>query len=196
MTNTNTKLRRQIIQRRKALSKQQQHQLEAEIARTVSASQCFNRAHRIALYFPCHGEAGTSLIISKAWQRKKQVYLPVLFASDSHPLRFVRFLPNTSLRPNRFQIPEPIWNYSDLLKPNQLDLVITPLVAFTQQGERLGMGGGFYDRSFSFISRRTTPRKPFLLGLAYEFQKVTALDSQDWDIPLDWIATEKRLYSI
>ena len=100
--------------------------------------------------------------------------------------------PGTPLRRNRFQIPEPDVSPAEWLPPSALDLVLTPLVAFDSTGTRLGMGGGFYDRSFAFL-RDPDPvgHRPRLIGLAYEFQQVEALVRQPWDVPLDAAATEK-----
>ena len=74
-----------------------------------------------------------------------------------------------------------------------LDLVLVPLVAFDDRGNRLGMGGGYYDQTFAFLSQRQHYRRPTLLGVAYEFQRLVALPVQAWDIPLDGVATEKRV---
>jgi 5-formyltetrahydrofolate cyclo-ligase len=75
-----------------------------------------------------------------------------------------------------------------------LDLVLTPLVAFDAQGHRLGMGGGFYDRSFAYLLRHSRWLRPRLIGLAYDFQRQTRLPHQPWDVPLHAIATDHRLY--
>jgi len=96
------------------------------------------------------------------------------------------------LEPNFYGIPEP--RPIELIDPRTLDLVLTPLVAFDGSGHRIGMGGGYYDRSFAFLRRRRYWRKPHLLGLAYELQKLPAIIPNDWDIPLDAVATEARIY--
>jgi 5-formyltetrahydrofolate cyclo-ligase len=69
-----------------------------------------------------------------------------------------------------------------------------PLVAFDEQGNRLGMGGGFYDRTLAYLKYRQHRRKPVLAGLAHEIQKIGQLTTQSWDIPLDCIITENKLY--
>ena len=69
-----------------------------------------------------------------------------------------------------------------------------PLVAFDVSGNRVGMGGGFYDRTLAYLQHRRYWRKPVLAGLAHEIQKVAQLDTQSWDIPLDYVITEKQIY--
>lgn len=188
------KIRKQIIKKRKALTRQELLRLESAIYKTVINTHWFKNARRIALYLPHNGEAGTKLLIRKAWRLNKSVYLPVLFPSAAMPLRFIPYTPNTQLRTNCFNILEPYWHFQNLIKPMQLDLVITPVVAFTPTGARLGMGGGFYDRSFCFLQRRQIRQKPHLMGIAYEFQKLESLAVSAWDIPLQAIATENCLY--
>ncbi len=100
------------------------------------------------------------------------------------------------MRRNRFNIPEPDIPPAERLQPQQLHLVLAPLVAFDSTGTRLGMGGGFYDRSFAFL-RDPDYRgwRPRLLGLGYEFQRMAVpLARRTWDVPLDAAATEEGLY--
>ena len=80
------------------------------------------------------------------------------------------------------------------MKPWALDLVITPLVAFDAEGNRMGMGGGYYDRSFAWRKRRRIWRGPMLVGYAYELQKLNSIRASDWDVPMDAVVTESALY--
>jgi len=74
-----------------------------------------------------------------------------------------------------------------------LDIALVPLVAFDDYGRRLGMGGGYYDRTFAYLRHREHWRRPKLIGVAFEFQRVAELPAQPWDVPLDGIITEKGL---
>lgn len=96
------------------------------------------------------------------------------------------------LRPNRFGIPEPAG--TTVFRARQLDLLLMPLVGFDTAGHRLGMGGGFYDATLAYMRQRRHWRKPRLIGVAFECQRVTALPHDPWDMPLDAVLTEKRLY--
>ena len=135
-------------------------------------------------------------LLERAWALGKQVYLPVLAGAPAAHLLFAPYHRHSAMQANRFGILEPVVSNSELLPPQRLDLVLTPLVAFDASGTRLGMGGGFYDRSFAFRNNPAHLPRPLLLGLAYELQKVAELFRQAWDIPLDGIVTEQAVYSV
>lgn len=197
-------LRRKIRSQRASLSTFEQKIASQQIFKQVITAPEFLRSQHIAFYFANDGEIDPALLIRKAWQMGKACYLPVLNPwSDS--LSFVKYEPNTYLTKNRFNIPEPDLIRRKTRKNWALDLVFTPLVAFDEQGHRLGMGGGFYDRSFAFKLRYKRQaalpgksfqpgRKPLLIGLAYEFQKLNNFQAEEWDIPLNLTFTEQSRY--
>ena len=151
------------------------------------------RSQRIAAYLASDGEIDPLPLLQSLWSAGKQVYLPVLVPFSPYKLWFARFSSGDILAYNRFGIPEPVQRH--LIKPSALDLVLTPLVAFDVAGHRVGMGGGFYDRTFAFLQRRQHWHKPSLFGLAYEFQKQSSIKPNSWDVPLDAIATEAHIYN-
>lgn len=102
-------------------------------------------------------------------------------------LRFAPWRPGQALTTNRYGIPEPDIAIEDALPPQAMALVITPLVGFDARCRRLGMGGGWYDRSFAF--RLGQPAPPYLVGAAFDCQQVDALPGADWDVPLDAVCT-------
>ena len=146
-------------------------------------------------YLPVRGEADPRGIRRRALPRQ-QFYLPVLspFRHDKR-LWFIRWNAQTRFRLNRFRIPEPLPRYRQQRAARWLDLVITPLVAFDRSGTRMGMGGGFYDRTFAFKRRATlhTSRPP-LIGIAYDFQAIDKLVRQPWDIPLNGLVSETQFF--
>lgn len=103
------------------------------------------------------------------------------------------YRPGDALAPNRFRIPEPIIRGGKRISLHAIDLLLTPLVAFDKTGTRVGMGGGYYDRTFAYLAKRTTWKKPKLLGLGYSFQEVNNLTRNFWDIPIYGVVTEKNL---
>jgi len=111
--------------------------------------------------------------------------LPVLHGAV---LRFAPWRPGQPLTSNRYGIPEPDVALADTLEPAQMALVVTPLVGFDHQCRRLGMGGGWYDRSFAF--RHDRPAPPWLVGAAFAVQQVESLPVASWDVPVDAICTE------
>lgn len=183
-------LRRTIRKQRANLPTATRQQRSIRIAGNIARQPVFRKARHIALYIPVRGEADPRYLLKQASGRQ-YFYLPVL-SPFSPSLWFVRWDKQTRFRNNRFNIPEP-WPRHKRRRPARwLDLVITPLVAFDQTGSRLGMGGGFYDRTFAFRQRKSLHGKPLLLGYAYDFQQTGKLSRQTWDIPLDAIATESK----
>lgn len=186
-------LRSQLRSLRRALSADERQQAALAVARRLVTWPIFVDSPRIAGYWACDGELDPTPALERVWAVNRQVYLPVL--AEGSLLYFAPYQPGAPLRRNRFKIPEPEVAPAEWLQPSQLDLVLAPVVAFDSTGTRLGMGGGFYDRSFAFL-RETGDhdRRPWLLGLAYEFQKVAELARQPWDVPLDAVMTEAALY--
>lgn len=135
-------------------------------------------------------EADPGAILAPAWQRSKRVFLPVIMAPFQNQLRFAPYIASTALRHNRYGIPEPAVERDRFVSGLGLDVVLVPLVGFDATGARLGMGGGFYDRSFAFRLHRTQWRKPLLIGVAFEAQRVSTLTRNAWDVPLDNVLTE------
>ena len=194
MTSTDrNQLRKNIRQQRRNLSFQQQNINAQQLSQLVCHNKLFLNAKRIACYLAEDGEIDPTHIIEKAWQYKKQVFLPVL-PPTGKSLFFAPFEVNTPLKPNRFGILEPDIHPEKWIRARQLNLILLPLVAFDTHGNRLGMGGGFYDRSLAFTSHRKQWHSPHLMGLAHELQKVEELPCESWDVPLNMIATEKKLY--
>ncbi|NJM11104.1 MAG: 5-formyltetrahydrofolate cyclo-ligase [Synechococcaceae cyanobacterium SM1_2_3] len=164
------------------------------MARQLNNWPVFAAARRIAGYWPCNGELDPLPLLERAWAADQQVFLPVLSDNPPQSLRFAAYRLRRRSRRNRFNIPEPDIAPSEWLEPSALDLVLTPLVAFDLSGNRLGMGGGFYDRSFAFRRDYSLNQQPYLLGLAYQFQQVPVLQRQPWDVPLDAVVTEAALW--
>lgn len=187
-------IRRRIRRLRRELSPEEQRLHAAALARNVSRLALFRRAERIALYYPVQGEADPLPLLDRAVAMGKRVYLPVLPHYSLHRLWFAPYEEGMAMIPNRFGIPEPDVTKRELIGPMRLDLVITPLVAFDERGHRMGMGGGFYDRTFAYLTKRGGWRKPRMLGFAHQFQRVERIERQPWDVPLDGVATELGVY--
>ncbi|HAJ91599.1 MAG TPA: 5-formyltetrahydrofolate cyclo-ligase [Gammaproteobacteria bacterium] len=185
-------LRQTIRQQRRALTRREAATCAEQLARQTCKHPLVLRSHRVAAYLASDGEIDPAPLLQTLWSANKQVYLPVLAPFSPEQLWFARFDPGDILAFNRFGIPEPVRRR--LIKPSALDLVLTPLVAFDTAGHRIGMGGGFYDRTFAFLQRRQHWHKPNLVGLAYEFQKQATIKPNNWDIPLNAIATEAHVY--
>ena len=180
-------MRREMRRRRRALGEADRRDAARALSRRLAGSRWFANGRTIAVYLPNDGEIGLLPLVARAWSMGKRTYLPKLFGPK---LWFLPFHARTTFAGNRFSIPEPVEPARRRIRPMFLDLVLFPLVAFDRVGNRLGMGGGYYDRTFEAVRRRTAWRGPTLVGVAYEFQRVDALPAADWDVPLDAIVTE------
>lgn len=186
-------LRRELRARRLALTRAERDRLARAIARQLARSHLFLASRRIAAYLPVRGEASPLPLIARALALGKQVYLPVLSPLHDGRLWFCAYHGHRPLARNRFGIPEPRPRDGGLLPATGLDLVLAPLVGFDARGNRLGMGGGFYDRTFAFRNARRHWHRPRLIGYAYAFQQVAHLAACHWDVPLDGVVTEQGL---
>jgi 5-formyltetrahydrofolate cyclo-ligase len=187
-------LRRMLRKARRALTPSQQRQAARGLYKQLAQQPLFRRARHISLYLPTDGEIDPRVLLRAAQRRGKTTYLPVLSAWPRTKMVFQRIRPGEKLIPNRFRILEPRHNLARQRKVWALDLILLPLVGFDDVGGRLGMGGGFYDRSLAYLARRKTWRKPTLLGLAHECQKVERLAQASWDVPLQGTVTDKAWY--
>ncbi|HID49286.1 MAG TPA: 5-formyltetrahydrofolate cyclo-ligase [Chromatiales bacterium] len=192
--NDRDRLRQALRRRRRALGESERRHASLQVCEHVAASRLFINSRRIAFYLPNDGEIDLQPLIEHAWQTHKQCYLPVIGSRNSRRLWFLPYAPHTPLQLNRFGIPEPLHHPGERrFKPHALDLVLLPLVAFDSHGHRLGMGGGYYDRTLAFLTHRRIWSKPRLLGTAYQFQQQASLPVHPWDVPLDGIATEQGI---
>jgi 5-formyltetrahydrofolate cyclo-ligase len=165
-------------------------------ARHVNRSLLLKPGMHVAIYHAYGHEADASQVIALARRRRCAVYLPVITHFRQARMEFFRFDPRAKLRINAFGIPEPQRSTRRLVSARELDLVFVPLVAFDDSGWRLGSGAGFYDRRLSHLRPGRAWRRPRLIGIAYEFQRVPQLTPHRWDIPLDAVVTERLLRKI
>ena len=195
MPSNNSTIRTRKRQLRNQLSHLQQTSHAMGLANQVCRQPSFLYSNRLACYLANDGEIDPEYIIRTAWRLRKQVYLPVLSPFQSK-LYFAPYKAGMAMHINRFGIAEPACSPSAWVTAWQLDLMLLPLVAFDENGNRLGMGGGFYDRSLAYRQSRTRSIRPKLIGLAHELQREERLAANSWDIPLDMIATEERIIKI
>lgn len=183
------KLRSQLADRRSRLTAGEVAAAAAQIHRRLWQLPLLWRCGRLACYLAVRQEVDCGPIIASALARGREVLLPALHGRQ---LLFVPYRPGTRMIRNRFGIPEPAG--SGRRAGRGLDVALVPLVAFDGSGHRLGMGGGYYDRTFRFLLNRRCWHRPHLIGLAYEFQRVPALPQRPWDVPLEMVVTEDHVY--
>ena len=187
-------LRRHLRKMRIQLSHIEQQQKSQQIISHILQSKIFNTANKVGYYHAVRGEANPANLNTNNPEHKlKKFYLPII-SSKRQALEFAPVTPRTQYQNNQFNIPEPIHKLNELIDVDKLDLLILPLLGFDKNGNRLGMGGGYYDRCLSYKQKRPE-KKPLLVGFSYAFQEIEAIKTESWDIGLDWIATENGLHS-
>jgi len=179
--------------RRRALSEHQRLDNASRFADYFSKTAFFRYAKRVSFYIAHDGELDLAPLLGIAWSMKKACFLPVLNGPYSNSLKFVRYRPGDPMGKNKYAIDEPIAAARHRKDAIQLDLVLTPLVAFDDHCNRIGMGGGYYDRTFAFLKNRRHWLRPRMVGVAYEFQQTKSIKAKPWDIPLTAIATNQRM---
>jgi 5-formyltetrahydrofolate cyclo-ligase len=189
-------LRSRLRKARRALTLEQQTEAARGLLENLLKLHSFRRAQRVACYLPSDGEIDPGLVIDWLLLHGKNCFLPVLSHINGNSLLFAPVTYDSEMGVNRFGIPEPVVPLRNLVRPIKLDLVILPLVAFDSAGHRVGMGGGYYDRSLQMRRYRSHWLKPRLIGVAHELQKVDRIHAQSWDVPLEGIVTDKHLYLV
>ncbi|MBD2857868.1 5-formyltetrahydrofolate cyclo-ligase [Spongiibacter sp. KMU-158] len=186
-------LRSQLRQARRALSEGAQARASRNIAKALFALPEFEHSKNIAAYLANDGEVSCSDLLNQFRLLRQVIYLPVIHPQKPQ-MSFYGYQMGQGLFPNRFGIEEPAHKRRAAFSAENLDMVLMPLVGFDRQGNRLGMGGGFYDRCFSFKKQRNTP--PLMIGIAHSIQEVNSLPTEPWDVPLDIILTERETIRI
>jgi 5-formyltetrahydrofolate cyclo-ligase len=186
-------LRREYRERRRAIAAPVRAAAAAQAARVLAAAGLPKPNTRVAAYLPADGEFDPAPVLALARARGCRLYAPVLMPLPGRMAFGPLDAPDHAWRVNRYGMREPGAVPSLLRRPQDLDLVLVPLVAFDAAGHRLGMGAGYYDRAFAFLKQRDSWRRPRLLGLAFDLQEAEALEAAAWDVPLWGVLTETRL---
>ena len=174
--------------KRQELDKDTQRDHSQRIFSLIENQDFFTNAKTIAGYLHFDGEVDIQPLIEIIWQQGKTIALPIVPETNEEPLAFAEFQRDSPTYLDRFNIISPNLTRAKPIEITNFDLVLTPLVAFDRSGTRMGMGAGFYDRTFA-------NHRPLMVGIAHQCQQVDDLVRQDWDIPLDYIVTEQQIIS-
>jgi len=190
-------LRSEIRRRRNTLSALEQRTAANQLKQQLAAHDKIRSANHIAIYLANDGELDPSDFIAWCWQQGKKVYLPVIHPFSKGHLLFLNYTKNSIMVINQYGILEPKLDVRSIRTIDDIDVLCTPLVAFDKTGARLGMGGGFYDRTLetwykNFEKNRQIP--PYPIGIAHNCQRVDTIPSEHWDIPLPEIITPTKNY--
>lgn len=185
-------LRRRLRAVRQELPPEQRAAAARAVARRLAGLGVLRAGARVAVYLPIHGELDTAPVVELARSLGCEVFAPVITSFERRRMRFAALPPVPGLVANRWGIREP--RGGRRIHGVRLDLVLVPCVAFDGDGQRLGLGAGFYDRHFAYLNWRVSWRRPALLGLAFECQRVARLVPQPWDVPLWGVVTESAVH--
>jgi len=190
-------LRKSIREQRQSLNNIEQKQASATLLAQLINNDKVKQARHIAIYLANDSELDGMSFIKWCWQKGKSVYLPVIHPFSSGQLLFLKYEKNTKMHTNQYAISEPKLDVTAIKLIHDIDIMFTPLVAFDQEGNRLGMGGGFYDRTLARwyeAFQENKLAKPYPIGLAHDCQKVDNIPCELWDIPLPEIITPNHHY--
>lgn len=188
-------IRKIVSAKRKALTLAFQEESAEALLLRLQNDSIIKEAQHIALYLAVNGELDLQPFIHWCWQQKKQVYLPIVHPFSKGNLLFLAYDNNSTMINNRYKIKEPKLDVRYIKPVNQLDIILTPLVAFDSTGERIGMGGGYYDRTLANWYKHytlDTHYSPSIIGIAHNCQQVEKVPNEVWDIPLPSIMTPTR----
>jgi 5-formyltetrahydrofolate cyclo-ligase len=185
-------IRRHVRQERNSLSTEEQSQLALIASRHMLAEIQAQSAKHVALYVTHDGELATQKLIEALWDVDINLYLPRIHPFSKGNLLFVRYDRDSVMVNNQYGISEPQLNVQHVITVDKLDMIITPLVAFDEHGNRMGMGGGYYDRTLAQV----VDNKPLAVGFAHDCQQVSQVPTDFWDIPLPVIITPTRRLAI
>lgn len=179
-------IRGEIAAKRKALDPRWVAAASARIAGHVQSLPSFHSSGTVALYKAVGGEVDVELLFPECWRMGKRTCVPV-FHPASGTYEMVETTPETRFQTGHYGIGEPV----GLVPPpvGAIDLMVVPGVAFDPQGNRLGRGGGYYDRLLEHYVG-------FSIAVAFDFQVLPEIPTDQHDIPVDAIVTETKILKV
>jgi len=187
-------LRAQMRARRRSLPAAERAAASRQFAKIMQRARLLQPGRRVAVYLAHNHEADPRVLVQLARRNRCELYLPAITDYRRSRMEFLHYRADATLRANRYGIAEPDRKLARRISVKRLDLIVVPLVAVDRHGTRLGSGAGFYDRCLHHLRAGRRWRRPKLIGLGYEFQRVTPLAAQPWDVPLDALVTQKGLF--
>jgi len=180
-------IRKHLLQKRNALTQKAILEKSSLIANNLINFYKYQQSEKIMLYVSTKKEVQTQYIFNSAKRDHKDVFIP-LIDKEKRDLIPSLIYDLSELTQSCLGIPQPKKEFARIFSPKILEMVIIPGIAFTKKGQRLGRGGGYYDRFLKKLRKRTC-----LVGLAFEIQIADNLPIDSNDMPVQYIITENRL---
>lgn len=185
-------LRQQLRRLRRAIPPQHRRAAALAVARSLARHPLIKPGARIGIYLAMRDELSLDAFIRVARLRRCQLFIPNITHQRRRQMRFYQLYAHSRLQLHGWGIPQLRTMREPPTASIMLDLVLVPLLGFDARGNRLGLGGGFYDRHFARLQRNNHWRRPRLMGVGYACQQLPALDSEQHDVRLDYIVTEAK----
>ena len=182
------KIRQEILKQRRTIPDEDAYKAGLNIVKVLKEHPFFTSKKIVASYVSTGGEISTSPLNDYLLDAHDLI-LPFININVKGSMDFYSFKKGDSLIENRFHILEPENKKENLIRPDLIDAIVVPLVAFDNRGNRMGMGGGYYDRMLKKISAEC-----LLIGIAYDFQLIDNVPTESWDMPLDEVITPTAHY--
>ncbi len=174
-------LRKELLKAREALDPIERRRCSELIVQNILSLPEFERAEKVLLFYPVRGEPDISPLFEEVLKKGAELFLPRVAGGELEPVRVEDI---SALRPGKYRIPEPV--SGEVVDPEEINFVAVPGVAFDREGYRIGFGKGYYDK----LLRKVSAPK---VGVAYSFQVLDYVPREEWDEPVDLIATEKEM---
>ncbi len=185
-------LRRQLRERRKALAVSLRRAASVALVGLALRHRLLAQGRRIGLYMPAKSEMDVRPLLERAQAMRARCFLPIVPRRGRRRMWFSQMGERSAWFLNRYGIPEYRHPLAKRVRAQRLDVLFMPLLGFDSRGFRLGMGGGYYDASLSYLKRSRHWRRPKVIGVAFSVQEMAWLPNDPWDIPLDAVLTERE----
>lgn len=183
-----SKIRQEILKIRRTISEAEAFKSGQKVVEILKTHPFFENRKMVGSYLSLFGEMSTKPINDYLLENH-DLALPFMNVQQKGLMDFYSYKKGDELIENRFHILEPVNNPENLIIPDRFDALIVPLVAFDKAGNRLGMGGGYYDRMLKKL-----PYQCLLIGVAYDFQLIEQVPIEQWDMPLHEVITPSEHY--
>jgi len=178
-------LRNKILEIRDSLNNNEKELMDNKIFNELINTDLYKRSINIFIYISFSNEINTRNIIEKAFKDKKNVFIPKVYKDDKL-MKAIKLNSIDELKKNSMGILEPI-DDSNYIEKENIDLIVVPGVVFDKECNRIGYGGGYYDRYLKDIKSKENK-----IALAYDLQIVDKIESEVHDIKVDYIITNTR----
>lgn len=182
-------LRQQLRQSRRSLTPLKQTLHSIRLSVNLFRRMTINKSDKVAVYLSTDGEISLHHVIKKLWRKQVKCFLPVI-APKTGMLAFIAYSKSQTLTKNCYDISEPGYRRSKVYSIDKMNIILMPLVGFDRQGNRLGMGGGYYDKALGEKNYCASIRNKKVVGVAHTLQKVKHIPCANWDIKPELILTE------